>query len=225
MKRNADIYYHLYDGRGNVKALLDQNQSVVASYRYSPFGKLKAETGMITQPYQFSTKRFDHQTGLIYYGYRHYSPSIGRWTTRDPIGFAGGDINLYGFVQNNSVNRIDPDGRYWYVAIPVGLYLGYLAISNYDNFHDFLDEANKFGDNYADLANKVKNNGEGLDNHEFIRQFGKTCQKSMDFGMGAPLTIHNGIPPTELTKVAADVGKDMYIRYEKKRYQTMSSEE
>jgi uncharacterized protein RhaS with RHS repeats len=41
---------------------------------------------------------------------RHYDPTIGRWTSKDPIGFAGGDTNLYGYVMNDPVNWIDPLG-------------------------------------------------------------------------------------------------------------------
>jgi RHS repeat-associated protein len=91
--------------------LVDQSQNVVASYRYDSFGTTMAAAASVAQPYQFSTKRIDEQTGLGYYGYRYYLPSSGRWLSRDPIGFSDGDINLYGFVQNNPVNMIDPDGR------------------------------------------------------------------------------------------------------------------
>jgi len=58
---------------------------------------------------RFSTKPYDEVTGLSYYGYRFYNPALGRWMTRDPIGEKGG-LNLYGFVGNNPVNRIDPFG-------------------------------------------------------------------------------------------------------------------
>jgi RHS repeat-associated protein len=67
-------------------------------------------TGTLEQPFQFSTKRYDAGTGLNYYGYRFYAPAIERWLNRDPIGEAGG-INLYGFVLNDPVNWVDPEGR------------------------------------------------------------------------------------------------------------------
>ncbi len=53
---------------------------------------------------------YDTDTGLIRFGYRDYDPETGRWTARDPIGFDGGDTNLYGYVLGDPVNGIDPDG-------------------------------------------------------------------------------------------------------------------
>ncbi len=41
---------------------------------------------------------------------RDYDPETGRWTAKDPIGFEGGDVNLYGYVFNDPVNWIDPEG-------------------------------------------------------------------------------------------------------------------
>jgi len=109
LRQNGVDYAYLYDGKGNVGAVLDNTQAVVASYRYNAFGKLVARSGTLEQPFQFSTKRYDEGTGLNYYGYRFYSPAIERWMNRDPLGEAGG-INLYGFVQNDPVNFIDPSG-------------------------------------------------------------------------------------------------------------------
>jgi RHS repeat-associated protein len=102
-------YSYIYDGKANVTALLDSNYAVAAAYKYDPFGRLMARTGTLTQPYQFSTKPYDAQTGLSFYGYRFYSPVLGRWLNRDPVGEKGG-FNLYGFVGNNPANRIDPYG-------------------------------------------------------------------------------------------------------------------
>lgn len=109
LKQDGQDYSYLYDGKGNVTALLDSSQNVVAEYTYDPFGNRISKTGTLDQPIQFSTKPYDEKTGLSYYGYRFYSPTLGRWLTRDPLGEAGG-MNLYGFVRNNPVNYIDPDG-------------------------------------------------------------------------------------------------------------------
>jgi RHS repeat-associated protein len=109
MRQGGQDYNYLYDGKGNVSAVIDSNQAVVASYRYDSFGRLKVTTGTLDQPYQFSTKRYLDGVGLNYYGYRFYAPSIERWLNRDPISEAGG-LNLYGFVQNNPVNFVDSYG-------------------------------------------------------------------------------------------------------------------
>ena len=81
----------------------------MAAYRYDPFGRLLAQSGTVTQPFQFATKRTDAGTGLVYYGYRFYVPEVGRWLTRDPLGEAG-CLNLYAFNGNNPVNWVDPFG-------------------------------------------------------------------------------------------------------------------
>jgi RHS repeat-associated protein len=62
-------------------------------------------------PFQFSTKYTDAETGLIYYGYRYYNPNTGRWINRDPIAEKGG-LNLYGFVNNNSACKFDNSGMF-----------------------------------------------------------------------------------------------------------------
>ena len=110
-QEGVNYSYLYYDDKGNVTALIDSSQYVVATYTYDPFGKLMSKTGTVDQPYIFSTKEYDPETGLSYYGYRFYSPSVGRWITRDPLGETGG-LNLYGFVGNNPVNRIDPLGLF-----------------------------------------------------------------------------------------------------------------
>jgi RHS repeat-associated protein len=102
-------YQYLYDGKGNVSAVLDASAQPVASYRYDAFGKLLSKSGSFEQPFMFSTKRYFQGVGLSYYGYRFYQPVMGRWLTRDPLQEDGG-INLYGFVSNNPVNLFDPLG-------------------------------------------------------------------------------------------------------------------
>ena len=77
-----------------------------------PFGELLRATGPMakTNPFRFSTKYQDGETDLLYYGYRYYNASMGRWISRDLIGEWGGQ-NLYGFVLNRVTSQVDRDGR------------------------------------------------------------------------------------------------------------------
>jgi RHS repeat-associated protein len=98
-----------FDGNGNVAALVNTaNSAFGAIYEYDPYGQLMHSEGAeaANNPFQFSTKYKDRETGLVYYGHRYYDPSFGRFINRDPSEEAGG-LNLYGFVGNNSVNDWD----------------------------------------------------------------------------------------------------------------------
>jgi RHS repeat-associated protein len=77
-----------------------------------PFGEVIRATGPMAKanPFRFSTKYQDDETDLLYYGRRYYSPSTGRWLSKDPIEESG-EPNLYGFVGNQPINKIDRDGR------------------------------------------------------------------------------------------------------------------
>ncbi len=102
-------FAHGYDLNGNVTLIVDTatGQSA-ATYDYGPFGEPLRQSGeyALLNPYRFSTKYTDDETGWLDYGYRYYIPASGRWPSRDPIREDGG-INLYGFVRNNGVNLLD----------------------------------------------------------------------------------------------------------------------
>lgn len=105
----ATSYLPTYDGNGNVAALLRASDGQVsAKYEYSPTGELLHCEGPYAKsnPFRFSTKFIDDETGLIYYGQRYYSPSLGRFINRDPIEETAG-FNLYGFCRNDGVNGWD----------------------------------------------------------------------------------------------------------------------
>ncbi|OQB90382.1 MAG: tRNA3(Ser)-specific nuclease WapA precursor [Verrucomicrobia bacterium ADurb.Bin118] len=102
-----------YDGNGNVTALVrGGSDPVLARYEYSAYGELLRSTGplAVVNPFRWSSKFWDEESGLVYYGYRYYSPVMGRWFGRDPLGEQGG-VNLLAFVGNNPVTAVDSDGR------------------------------------------------------------------------------------------------------------------
>jgi RHS repeat-associated protein len=106
-------HFAAYDGNGNVATLVSASEgSVSAQYEYGPFGELLRATGPMAKanPFRSSTKYQDDETDLLYYGYRYYTASTGRWLSKDPLEEKGG-LNLYGFVGNNPVDRLDKDGR------------------------------------------------------------------------------------------------------------------
>ena len=111
------LYIPGYDAYGNILGYRDSQGNLVASCTYDAFGNTISATGPLADffRHRFSTKYFDTETGLYYYGYRFYHPALMRWLTRDPIEEDGG-VNLYAFNANNSVRYIDRLGLYlWYV--------------------------------------------------------------------------------------------------------------
>lgn len=103
-----------YDGNGNV-VLMNDMAGVLppTKYEYSPFGRILLALGPLIDfnPYRFSSKYSDDEAHFSYYGLRYYNPDTGRWLSQDPISERGG-LNLYGFVGNDGVNRIDVLGLY-----------------------------------------------------------------------------------------------------------------
>ena len=105
-----------YDMDGNVIRYLDVGGNTVAQYTYDAFGKHISKSGPLADffRHRFSTKYFDVETELYYYGYRFYHPGLMRWLNRDPLEEDGG-INLYEFVDNSTISIFDPIGESPYV--------------------------------------------------------------------------------------------------------------
>ena len=67
LRENSEDYNYLYDGKGNVMVIIkESDESEAQAYRYDIFGKPLTKTTSFDQPYRFSTKRYDDQTGLSY---------------------------------------------------------------------------------------------------------------------------------------------------------------
>ena len=105
----AGTYFYCYDGNWNVVALVNgADGTIAARYEYGVFGELIRATGPMAfvNPFRFSTKYQDDETGFIYYGFRYYNPTTGRFLSRDPLGESGGE-NLYALVGNDPVSQLD----------------------------------------------------------------------------------------------------------------------
>jgi len=97
--------YYEHDGLGSVAGLTNHRGKLKTRYRYDAFGEV-VEGSLKNNPYAFTGKRLDTESGLYHFHFRQYDPETGVWTTPDPISIWGG-MNLYRYVRNNPINRVD----------------------------------------------------------------------------------------------------------------------
>ena len=113
-------YYYHYDGSGNVTCITDASKEVKALYEYDAFGNVITKCGSLANDFLFSTQMANANAGWYMYMFRNYSPRLGRFTQRDPIGFAA-RLNLYEFCDNRPVNCVDLLGRAPFLTILLAL--------------------------------------------------------------------------------------------------------
>lgn len=111
MIKGGQIYRIVTDANGSVRLVVNSaTGSIAQRMDYDGFGQVVNDTSPGFQPFGYAGGLYDRDTKLVRFGARDYNPETGRWTVKDPIGFAGGDANLYAYVANDPVNSSDPTG-------------------------------------------------------------------------------------------------------------------
>jgi RHS repeat-associated protein len=113
-------YAPVHDLRGSIRCLIDADTGKPAEiYRQTAFGETVAYKGTgqeidsqeCLNPWRYSSKRVDAETGFSFFGRRYYAPELGRWISPDPLGYAD-HTNLYAYVHNNPLCYADYDGLF-----------------------------------------------------------------------------------------------------------------
>ena len=107
--RNGNIVYYGQDGLSSVTSLSTSTVPLANTYSYDAFGNLTTSTGAFANPFQYTGRDSDSETGLRYYRARYYDSMTGRFLSEDPTGFDEG-VNFYSYVANSPVGFVDPTG-------------------------------------------------------------------------------------------------------------------
>ena len=113
MVQGNNLYTYHYDATGNTVALTNPSQNIINAYSYSSYGLIANESETIPQPFKYVGQfgvMYEPSHNIYYMRARYYDPEIGRFISEDPIGFGGGDVNLYAYVSGNPITGIDPSG-------------------------------------------------------------------------------------------------------------------
>jgi RHS repeat-associated protein len=112
MLRGGVTAYYQADGLGSTSSLSNSAGTLANTYTYDSFGKLTGSTGTLLNPFQYTGREFDPETGIYEYRARYYDQNAGRFISEDPIAFRAG-VNFYRYVLNNPVIHVDPPGLGW----------------------------------------------------------------------------------------------------------------
>jgi len=110
MFRAGATSYYQADGLGSVTSLTNATGALAQNYSFDSFGKT-TPTGSLVNPFQYTARELDTETGLYYYRARYYDPQGGRFLSEDPMRFSG-DGNFYRYTRNSPAGSVDPLGLY-----------------------------------------------------------------------------------------------------------------
>ena len=109
IQKDGTWFTYGYDITKNVCEVFGPAGYIRTAYSYAPFGSVSASENGVVQNFQWSSEFYDSELDLVYYNYRHYSPALGRFLSRDPIAEQGG-LNLYALGENKVLLGVDDIG-------------------------------------------------------------------------------------------------------------------
>ena len=115
--KDGRTYRIVHDHLGSPRRVVDVETGEIAQrLDYDVLGRILVDTNPDFQPFGFAGGLHDGDTGLVRFGARDYDSELGRWTAKDPSGFAGGDTNLYAYAYGDPVNFVDPNGEFAFLV-------------------------------------------------------------------------------------------------------------
>ena len=109
-KAGQGFFYYHSNHQGSVTHLTDSSGTIANSYVYDSYGRQLTVSESVLQPYSYTGREFDVESGLYFYRARYFDATTGRFLSEDPIRFRAGDQNFYRYVRNNPLNFRDPFG-------------------------------------------------------------------------------------------------------------------
>jgi RHS repeat-associated protein len=232
--RGATREHFTYNAVGHTVALTLQSGAVAKTDLYEAYGNIVASTGSSSNNRLANTKERSFTLGLDNHGFRYYDPEIGRYIGRDPIGYGDG-LNVYLYVHNNPINRVDPLGLADHHKIPEELWAGFSdeareflnggdaivkTIDHNRTRHQFYtetvrDEINAYLaknpgiDKTKMTAEQAKKMLAHVEQNKFVRGFNKAA-------VDGPEGVKKWLHQEEGYKLLADKYKDRAAKYEKK---------
>ena len=143
MRKNGNDYFYAADGLGSVRTITDSNKNIVNSYNYDSFGNPKNWNEQVDgNPYTYTAREYNSESGDYYYRARTYHQGIGRFIQEDPIWVKSQFSNLYVYCLNNPMVLVDPTGK----VVKIGIRGSRLGGKKWPAPHFYLDVN---GDTYS----------------------------------------------------------------------------
>lgn len=183
MLRGGNTYRLIADHVGSVRLVVDAaSGDVVQRLEYDSFGRILSDSNPGFQPFGFAGGLYDPDTNLVRFGARDYDADVGRFTTRDPLAFGGGQLNLYAYAANDPVNLVDhtglaPKGSGWGWFFDQAKRLKELY-DTASRWFGYAENSAKVADNVAQINDELEHgNGTlGQKGKETIDNFWEICE-------------------------------------------------